>query len=68
MSAENPFKKDGPLSAPTGKGPATKNSLHENLTTIRAKTKSLIVEAASRGFIPPWAATLALRVLRLAAA
>lgn len=33
--------------------------------SFSTKTKSLIVEAASRGFIPPWTATLALRVLFL---
>lgn len=65
---EMTLKENGPLSVPTGKGPATKNSLHENLATIRVKAKGLIVEAASRGFVPPSWATFALRVLKLAAA
>lgn len=74
--SENPFIKK----APRYERGAGKRNRYANLTmpqrgvykdfesptvSFSTKTKSLIVEAASRGFIPPWTATLALRVLFL---
>jgi hypothetical protein len=46
-------------------GQTAENQNYGHCTNLPARIKSLIVEAASRGFIPPSWATLALRVLYL---